>query len=235
MHAFAPSLVWAWYGTVRVTTVPLGELSATVIEARVAVEQLQALADVGQADAGAGGRGRPKPRPVSATVTASLPCTISALTSSVAALGLRLEAVLDRVLDQRLDHHRRELGREQAVGHVDARLQAVFHAHLEDLEVGPDHRHLAAQVVRRRVRIAHRRHRGPQQRDQVLLHLAGARRIGLDQVIDRGQRVEQEVRLDLRLHRRHARLDDLALELFRLGRLGRHGRLHLGLDACPCS
>jgi hypothetical protein len=129
--------------------------------------------------------------------------------------------VLDRVLDQRLDHHRRELGRQQPFGHRDVDLQAVFHPHLQDLEVGPDHRHLAAEVVRGRMSLAHRRHRGAQQRDQVLLHLARALRVGLDQVVDRGQRVEQEVRLDLRLHRRHARFDDLALERLGLGDLGR--------------
>jgi hypothetical protein len=56
-------------------------------------------------------------------------------------------------------------------------------------------------------------------------------RVGLDQVVDRGQRVEQEVRLHLRLHGGHARFHHLALERFGLGRLGGLGGLHLGLDA----
>ena len=41
--------------------------------------------------------------------------------------------------------------------------------------------------------------------------------IGLDQVLDVGERVEQEVRLDLRLHELQLRLEDVLLELVALG------------------
>jgi hypothetical protein len=119
-----------------------------------------------------------------------------------------------------------------SLGHLDVRGQALFHADLQDLDVGPHHGQLAAQVARAAVgRVAHRRHAGTQQRDQVLLHLAGAGRVGLDEVIYRGQRVEQEVRLDLRLHRGHAGFDHLAAQLLGLGRLGGLGGLALGLHA----
>jgi hypothetical protein len=116
---------------------------------------------------------------------------------------------------------------------VDLGLQPLFHAHLQDLEVGPDHGQLAAQVAHGAIGIglAHGGHGGPQQRDQVLLHLAGARRVGLDQVVDAGQRVEQEVGLDLGLHGGHAGLDDLALQRLALGVLGGLRGLDLGLDA----
>ena len=47
----------------------------------------------------------------------------------------------------------------------------------------------------------------------------GGGRVGLHQVLDVGERVEEEVRLDLRLHERQARLEDVLLELVAL-RLG---------------
>ena len=49
------------------------------------------------------------------------------------------------------------------------------------------------------------------------MHGRGARRIGLDQVFHRGQRVEQEVRLDLGLHHLHLRFRHLALQVGVLG------------------
>ena len=137
-----------------------------------AIQHLQPLADVGQAHAGAGGGGLAEAPARCRRPTASLPCTISALTSSRPPSAWA-QAVLDRVLDQRLHHHLRELGRQQAVRHVDGGVQALFHAHLQDLEVRPDHRQLAAQVAGPAVAgLAHRRHAGAQQRDQVLLHHA---------------------------------------------------------------
>ena len=145
-----------------------------------------------------------------------------------AALGLRLEAVLDGVLDQRLQHHGREVCGAQAFRHVDPRLEALFHAHFQDLEVGPHHVKLAPEVGRL---LAHRRHGGAQERDQVLLHLARARRIDLDQVIDARERVEEKMRLDLRLHRRHLRFGELTLEAFRVGDLLRFGGARLGFHA----
>src|SRR5437763_33818 len=70
-----------------------------------------------------------------------------------------------------------------------------------------------------------------QQRDPVLLHLARPRRVGLDQVVDRRQRVSQDTRLDRGLHRRHARLADFAPLRFGLRCLGRLGGLDRGLTA----
>ena len=110
-------------------------------------------------------------------------------------------------------------------------LQAVFHAHLQDLEVGPDHRHLAAEVARPPASAS--RIVGIDARSSAIrffcIWLARGGSVSIRWSID-GQRVEQEVRLDLRLHRRHARLDHLALELLGLGGLGGLRRLRLGLD-----
>jgi hypothetical protein len=106
--------------------------------------------------------------------------------------------------------------------------QAFFHAHLQQVEVGLDHVELAAEVGGQ-VGVAHLRNHGAQVLDQGALHGRGARRIGLDQVLDRGQGVEQEVRLDLGLHRLHPGFGQLALHRFALGDGG--GALHLGFGA----
>ncbi len=53
-----------------------------------------------------------------------------------AAGGARLQAVLDRIFHQRLQHHRRQLCAAQVVGHVDLHGQALAHADLEDFQVG---------------------------------------------------------------------------------------------------
>jgi hypothetical protein len=170
----------------------------------------------------------PKPTPSSLTVTRSLLSTISALTVQVAALGLAFEAVLDGVLDHRLQHHRREGRAAQALGHAQAHVEAFFHAHLEQVEIGAGHVEFASEVAAQ-VGVAHLRDHRAQVLDQAALHGRGARRVGLDQVLDRGQGIEQEVRLDLGLHRLHPRFRHLALHRFALGRRG--GGLHLGLGA----
>ena len=138
--------------------------------------------------------------------------------------------MFDGVFHQGLNHHGWELGRHQTIANVNRCCQALFHAHFQDLEVGPDHGQLAAQVARRAVAgLAQAGHAGAQQGDEVLLHHAGFGRIGLDQVVNRRQGVEQKVRLHLRLHGRHARFHDLAFERFGLCRFGRLRGLHLGL------
>ena len=50
-------------------------------------------------------------------------------------------------------------------------------------------------------------------------------------MIDRGQGIEQEMRLDLGLHRRHPGFDDLALQRFGFGRFSRLRGLDFSLDA----
>ncbi len=215
-----------------VAIVPPAGIVGDVERGLCAIEQGQALADVGQPDTGAaGGRLAEAQAGVGHAQRQAAMLDLRAQRQP-AAFGLGLQPVLDGVLHQALQHHRRKLGREQAVGHVDHRVQAFFHAHLQDLEVGPYDGQFATQVARAAgIGLAHRGHARTQQRDQVLLHARRARRVGLDQVVDRGQRVEQEVRLHLGLHRRHARLDHLALQCLGFGRLGGARGLRLGLHA----
>ena len=52
------------------------------------------------------------------------------------------------------------------------------------------------------------------------MHLGGARRVGLDKLVDAGQRIEEEMRLDLGLQRFHARFQHGALELLGFRPLG---------------
>jgi hypothetical protein len=138
------------------------------------------------------------------------------------ALGLRFQAMLDRILHQSLQHHRREQRRLQALRHRNDGLEAPFHANGHDLEEGAREVHLLAK--RGPAALAHLRHGGAQVADEALLHLRGARRVGQDELVDARQGVEQEMRLDLRLQRFHARLHHGPLELLGFRALGRLGR-----------
>ena len=97
---------------------------------------------------------------------------------------------------------------------------------LQDVEVRlgerdllPERRRLRAQLRQRRAQVG----------DQVAQHPSRLRRIGLGQVLHRRQRVEQEMRLDLRLHQLQLRLDRLLRQQvplgFRLVQRGRRARL----------
>ncbi len=65
------------------------------------------------------------------------------------------------------------------------------------------------------------RQRGAQVGKQVAEHLPGLRRFGLGQELHRSQRIEQEMRLDLRLHELELRFDRL---------LGQQIAVGLGLE-----
>ena len=136
-----------------------------------------------------------------------------------AAFRLRLETVLDRVLDQRLQHHRREHRRFQAFGDVDDRSQALLHSNGHDFQERA--RQVQLLTERGPAAFAHLRHRRAQVADQALLHLRRALRVGLDQLVDARQRVEQEMRLDLRLQCFHPRFQHGALELLGFRAFGR--------------
>src|SRR5450631_2002668 len=135
-----------------------------------------------------------------------------------ATLGLRFEAMFYRVFHQGLQHHRWEDRRFQAFRNNDHRLQPSFHSHRHDFQEGAGQIDLLTE--RRPAAFAHLRHGRAQVADQALLHLRGARRVGLDELVDAGQGVEQEMRLDLGLQRFHARFQHGALELFGFRPLG---------------
>ena len=89
-------------------------------------------------------------------------------------------------------------------------LQAVGHAHVHQLEVGA---HQLQLLLERGGGLVQARHRRAQVGDEAVQHRRGLRRSGVDQRLHVGQRVEQEVRRDLRLQQAQARVERLALEL----------------------
>ena len=93
---------------------------------------------------------------------------------------------------------------------VQRELQPIGHAHVHELEVRADQLELLAE---RRGRLVQARHGGAQVGDQAAQHGGGLRRSRVDQRLHVGQRVEQEVRRDLRLQQAQARVERLALEL----------------------
>ena len=74
------------------------------------------------------------------------PAVLGGADGDGAALATRIDAVLDRVLHQRDQHHRREGAALEGVGDVDGELHARAHAHPVDLEEGARHVDLAAEV-----------------------------------------------------------------------------------------
>ena len=86
----------------------------------------------------------------------------------------------------------------QRLRHVESHPQPLFEPLALDVEVVLHQLELAAERGELAVRAQH----AAQQRGQPHQRLHGARRRRLDQVADGGQRVEQEVRIDLRAQRR---------------------------------
>ena len=136
--------------------------------------------------------------------------------ANCAAGDLRLESVDDGVLDQRLQRQRRQRQRPQRRGHVDAVLEPVLHADLDDAQVGVDEIDLVAEGV---AGVAEARERRPQVVDEGFEHQLGAHRVAVHQRGHVGQRVEEEVRFDLRLQEAKLRFGGrvLGLDLARLG------------------
>jgi hypothetical protein len=75
-------------------------------------------------------------------------------------------------------------------------LQVVGHPHVHQLEVGLDEPGLLAQRRRRIVQAGNRR---TQVGDQAAQGIGGLRRAGVDQGLHIRERIEEEVRRDLRL------------------------------------
>ena len=121
----------------------------------------------------------------------SIPCLIAFSTSVTSSIGGNAAA------------SKRRVG-------LDREAEARAHAHLEQIEVGPDQfefvaqiRLLAAQLRQRRAQIAH------QAGDGVRAGL----RLGAVEASDVAEHVEQEVRLDLRLQQRQLLLGLVAAQL----------------------
>ena len=119
--------------------------------------------------------------------------------------------MFDRVFHKGLQHHRGKDRRFQTFRHDHHRLQASFHSDRHDFQEGAAKVDLLTQ--RGPATFAHLRHSRAQVADQALLHLGSARRVGLDKLVDAGQGIEKEMRLDLSLQRLHPRFYHGALEL----------------------
>src|SRR6266542_1394525 len=174
------------------------------------IQGLQPLADVGQSHAGFGFRHEPDA--IVEHVDSQLAIDDLGIDLQPATLGLRFQPVLDGVFHQGLQHHRGEDRRFQAFRNTHHRLQASFHSHRHDFQEGAAKIDLLTQ--RGSATLAHLRHGRAQVADEALLHLGGARRVGLDKLVDARQGIEEEMRLDLGLQRFHARFQHGALELF---------------------
>ena len=156
-----------------------------------------------------------KPRPESVTVRRNRPPVFSARIKNGPALAYRFQPVLDGVFHQRKKHH----GRDAEVGQFARQVYGVgkprSHAHGQDIQIGAHHLHVAAQ---RGAGFAHLRDGGAQITDQVVDHFRRRGRVRLDQDLHVGQRVVEEVGLDLRLEQHEPRFGHLLAEeiFFRL-------------------
>ena len=92
---------------------------------------------------------------------------------------------------------------------IDRKVQPFAHSHLQDRQERACQLELAS---KRRARLAHRRQRGAQIVDQAGQHFAPLVGCRFVQSLYVGQRVEQKVRLDLRLQRRQLRFAHLRLQ-----------------------
>jgi hypothetical protein len=172
-----------------------------------AVQHAQPFARVGQAHAAAAAVGETDPGVghLHHQLRAFAP---GGQIDAAAAAG-RLQAVLDRILQQRADHGRWELGFQKVGRRVNRECQPFSHAELHDRQERVCQLEFAAE---RGAGAAHRRHRAAQVVDQMREHLLGGRRVLAREHLHVGQRVVEEVRLDLRLQHAQARGQHFALQ-----------------------
>ena len=196
---------------------PRGSFSSSDSDAAIAVEQREALADVGEADAA------PSDNPAVETRAGvghdeSTRWRRRTSNTHVDAPAARagLDAVLDRVLGERDDHARRDRAIGDVVGNVHRPREAPSEPRLHDAEIGADHRGLLAD---RRHLVAQRGCGGAQEADELADEARGLRRALFRELLRAAERVEQEVRLDLQLQQLELRLGELARRLA-LPRLG---------------
>ena len=132
-----------------------------------------------------------------------------------AAAAAALEAVLHGVLDERLQAQVRHGDGQHLRRHAEHHLQPVAEARLLEQQVAVDRPQLLGQ---RRV-LAVRAARVAGEVGEVEQQLAGPLRVGAHERRDGGERVEDEVRADLRPQRPHLRLGEPRARLVELGEL----------------
>jgi hypothetical protein len=111
----------------------------------------------------------------------------------VAAQACRCDAMLHRVFHEGLNDQRRHANLPQAGGHVDGDPQPMLEAFALDVQIRFDEIELASERRELALRSQHR----AQQRRQAHERLERPRRRCLNEVADGGQRIEQEMRIDL--------------------------------------
>jgi hypothetical protein len=130
----------------------------------------------------------------------------------LASVHLRLDAVHDRVFDERLQQHRRDARLRERLRQLERVLQPAAHPYRLHVEIAAQEPEF---LLERAALLARSGERCAQVAVQVREHDARALRVGLDQRIEVRERVEQEMRLDLRLQQLQLRLDRVALDLAR--------------------
>ena len=145
------------------------------------------------------------PAPLSRTVMTSRRVVAAVLEArlhhQLAAAPLGCDAVLDGVLDDRLQQQRRQPERPQRLGHRHQHAQPLLESGALDLQIRLDQLELTSE----RRHLALGPQHAAQQRGQTHQRVERALRRRLNQVADRRQRVEQEVRVDLRSQRAQLR------------------------------
>ena len=134
--------------------------------------------------------------------------------------------MLDRVLNKRQEHHRRHRSICDLAGNVTPRLEPTTHADHLNGEIRFGERHLACDG---RAPPAHLRQRVGEVCDEVVDHRSTGAAVGRVKQLDVRERVEQEVRLDLRLEPQQLRLERALLELHAFG----FQLAHFGFGVAP--
>ena len=119
-----------------------------------------------------------------------------------AAIGERLHAVIDRVLDQRLQQEARQRQIARQIVGLDIDVQAIAEAQLFDAQVVIHQVELFAE----RARCLAAAERGAEKIGEILDRALGLGRARADQARDRVHAVEEEMRADARLQRVDLRL-----------------------------
>ena len=134
-----------------------------------------------------------------------------------AAFFAGVDPVPDGILDQRQQGGRRTANLQRRRVDVDRVVEAIGHAHLHQLEIRPNQLQLALDRCRG---LVEQRHRRAQVRREAAQHGRRMRRARIDERLHVRERVEEEMRRDLRLQQMEARVERLPLELAALEREG---------------
>ena len=126
-----------------------------------------------------------------------------------------VDPVSHGILDQRQQGGRRTANLQRRRVDVHRVLEAIGHAHLHQLEIRSNELQLA---LDRRGGLVEQRHRRAQVRGEASQHGRRMRRARIDERLHVRERVEEEMRRDLRLQQMQSRVERLPLELTALER-----------------